>query len=191
MDIRHIFRTYSGLSGIYKITNLVTDEFYIGATNDICRRWSEHIRSTEGRLHQDIQKYGIQNFLFQVLEPVKVEDLQKREELWIQQLKPEYNKMGSNYSGYKSPEMRKKLSETAKRVHSTPEYRARISAQISRDKRDTVWLNNGIRNRRVKQEDVQDFLRLGYSRGQRRRDDGCLEKHKDLQPSDRGGQTLS
>ncbi|WP_410490557.1 NUMOD1 domain-containing DNA-binding protein [Bacillus tropicus] len=53
---------------LYKITNDINGKKYIGLTNDIERRWYEHRVSHKGSLiGRAIDKYGEDNFLFEVL----------------------------------------------------------------------------------------------------------------------------
>lgn len=64
--------------GIYKFTNKINHKSYIGLTNDIERRYREHIymsTSNDGAyFHRALAKYGIENFEFEVLETFEVED---------------------------------------------------------------------------------------------------------------------
>ena len=61
---------------IYKITNTVNNEVYIGQTyKDYNKRWQQHIRDgKEGKkktkLVQAFIEYGVENFTFEVLETV-------------------------------------------------------------------------------------------------------------------------
>ena len=57
------------ISGIYKITNKINNKSYIGQSNNIYRRFSEH-KSPLYRSHY-IDKYGIDNFLLILLKNVK------------------------------------------------------------------------------------------------------------------------
>ena len=74
------------ICAVYKITNTVTGDFYIGSSNDVKRRWIEHkLPSTWKRwpnnpMYQDMQKYGLENFEFQVIEEVEVHSLQETEQ---------------------------------------------------------------------------------------------------------------
>lgn len=139
MDIRSFFRKNKGISGVYKITNTVTDEFYVGASGDVGNRWRQHLcygnREDTG-WQTDIKKYGVENFSFQILEEVPKEDLQAREKYWIEGLKPTYNKYsgggGKPGNSYKkgiplSPEHRAKMVEINRKKALDPEYIKRLS----------------------------------------------------------------
>ena len=77
-------------SGIYKITRLKTGEVYIGKSTDIKKRWTEHCKTAYGVgsiahsiLHTTIQRDGIENFTFELLEEVPKDKLTEREKYWI------------------------------------------------------------------------------------------------------------
>lgn len=75
---------------IYKITNLATQEIYIGKTRGvISKRWTEHVKTSLGigsvsrtLLHTALRKYLWDNFSFEILE-YDVKDLNSREKFWI------------------------------------------------------------------------------------------------------------
>ena len=72
--------------GIYKITNNINGKIYIGQSNNIQRRFSEHqTKGSISRIPVDIaiQKYGKENFSFEVLEECPVEELNIKETKWI------------------------------------------------------------------------------------------------------------
>jgi group I intron endonuclease len=79
----------SNLTGIYKITNLINNKCYIGQTNNIPRRWSEHKSALNRNLHHNehLQKswlrYGERNFKFEVLEYCSLEELNTLEEFYV------------------------------------------------------------------------------------------------------------
>lgn len=62
------------IAGVYKITCSVNRKVYIGRSDDIYKRWKSHIASMLGRcsgnkhLLEDVFKFGIENFSFEVLE---------------------------------------------------------------------------------------------------------------------------
>lgn len=77
-------------SGIYMITNTLTNEIYIGRAVSIDKRWQEHCKScfnlgtiAHSTLHTRMAKEGIWNFTFQILEEVPKEKLSEREKYWI------------------------------------------------------------------------------------------------------------
>ena len=85
------------ISGVYKITNAVTGDFYIGSSKDIKRRLSRHKcpsswnEQPNNHLYQDMQKYGVDKFIFQILAEVESECLKEAEQQFIEKLKPTYN----------------------------------------------------------------------------------------------------
>ena len=115
--------------GIYKITNTVTGQFYIGKSVDIKRRWTEHKTpkaSGNDSLHSDMRKYGIDNFKFEVIEECDKEKLLERELHYIKTLKPFYNTVGKKVS----PETRHKISvETKKWWDNLPEEKKQFVIQ--------------------------------------------------------------
>ena len=79
--------------GIYKITNLINNKSYIGQSNNIQRRWHEHIsENTNSLIHLAILKYGIENFSFTIIEECLLEQLNEKEIYYIK----EYNTLSPN-----------------------------------------------------------------------------------------------
>ena len=59
--------------GIYKITSKDTGKCYIGQSIDINTRWRQHICKAlyeidNNKFHNALRKYGIDNFIFEVIE---------------------------------------------------------------------------------------------------------------------------
>lgn len=54
---------------IYQITNLINNKIYIGQTNNITKRWSNHkcCNSPNMAIAKAIKKYGVENFKFEIL----------------------------------------------------------------------------------------------------------------------------
>ena len=79
-------------TGIYKITNLINNNAYIGLSINIEKRWKEHIERSQNIsnkeydkvLYKAFRKYGIDNFKFEILEECKSEELKEKEIYWIQ-----------------------------------------------------------------------------------------------------------
>ena len=85
--------------GIYKITNLINNHCYVGQSRNINKRWTNHKSAAynpaaaeyDYPLYRAMRKYGIDQFLFEVLEECSVAELNQKERFWIQQLTPIYN----------------------------------------------------------------------------------------------------
>ena len=90
------------ISGVYKITNTVTGDFYIGSSKNIKSRWANHKCYSTWKQHPnnpmylDIQKYGTDKFVFEILAEVETEHLKETEQQFIETLKPTYNNYNAN-----------------------------------------------------------------------------------------------
>lgn len=78
------------ISGIYKITSLLTNQSYIGQSVDIKERIRQHIKTglscsiATNKLYQEMYKQGPENFTYEILEKVPKEKLNERETYWIE-----------------------------------------------------------------------------------------------------------
>lgn len=77
-------------TGIYKITNIKTNECYIGQAVNIKDRWTEHAKCGLGidtpannKLYKAIQEYGLWNFSFEILEECPRTQLNEKEKYYI------------------------------------------------------------------------------------------------------------
>ena len=90
------------ISGVYKITNTVTGEFYIGSSKNIKSRLANHkIPSTwkkcpNNPMYIDMCKYGVDKFEMQILAEVEEDSLKEAEQRFIELLKPTYNSNRAN-----------------------------------------------------------------------------------------------
>ena len=98
------------ISGVYRITNTITGDFYIGSSNDVKSRWAHHKIPSRWKQHPnnpmylDMQKYGLDKFVFEILAEVEEEKLKETEQEFIETLKPTYNNYnakGWNIESYK------------------------------------------------------------------------------------------
>ena len=87
--------------GIYKITNLLTEQCYIGQSVNISDRWKQHCKcglgieaSATNKLYNSMQKDGVWNFTFELLEQCSKENLNQKEKFWIEMYQS--NKFGLN-----------------------------------------------------------------------------------------------
>ena len=77
-------------SGIYKVTNIKTNEVYVGKSTTVATRWQNHTKSAFGlegvadsQFQRALKKYGIQNFTWELLEEVPKDKLTEREKYYI------------------------------------------------------------------------------------------------------------
>lgn len=89
--------------GIYKIINTKNNKIYIGQSNNIERRFKEHMsKGWKSRIPLDIavEKYGKENFQLEILEECPIEDLNEKESYWIHYYKQlKFNMYNCNDGG--------------------------------------------------------------------------------------------
>lgn len=89
-------------SGIYTITNLVTNQIYVGSTTNIEERWKNHHRELSGNRHKsyylqdDYTLYGKENFTFEILEECEERFLYSQEHYWCILLYTHNRRFGYN-----------------------------------------------------------------------------------------------
>lgn len=103
-----ILSTAATKTGIYKITNLKTNDCYIGQSLDIYKRWCQHCKCGLGidtpvgnKLYKAMFQYGLQNFTFELLEecPKDALTLNEKEKYFIELYDAKnfgYNSTGGN-----------------------------------------------------------------------------------------------
>jgi len=91
--------------GIYKIVNIVNNKIYIGQSIEIKRRWNDHKSELKRNIHHNIylqkswNKYGEENFIFEVIESdenFNTDDLNELEIYYIDKLKTFDSSFGYN-----------------------------------------------------------------------------------------------
>ena len=140
------------ISGIYKITNAITGDFYIGSSKDVKRRWTQHKcpstwnKCPNNPMYQDMKKYGLDKFAFEILAEVEAEQLKEMEQQFIETLKPTYNNRNANGFDF---ERRKKYckeyekSDKRKESHkkSSKEYQKSDKGKDSHKKANNKYQN--------------------------------------------------
>ena len=113
------------ICGIYRITNTITGDFYIGSSKNVKHRWADHKNPSRwnycpnNQLYQDMQKYGVDKFAFEILEEVEEGSLKEVEQQFIETLKPTYNNI--NAKGFDF-ERRKKYKKEYQKSEKGKEY---------------------------------------------------------------------
>ena len=78
--------------GIYKITNKCNNKCYIGQSTNIEKRWKNHLSVLNNSndhcynypIYRAMRKYGVDNFMFELLEECSADFLDIREQYWIE-----------------------------------------------------------------------------------------------------------
>jgi len=129
-------------SGIYKIANKITEDFYIGSAINLSQRFRAHKSHLKYHIHHNyyLQKifnnYGSDSLIFEVIEYVQDKNnLIPREQYYIDALNPTYNilKIAGNPLGIKRSELTKfKLSEAHKGKKHSEETKITMSERHSK-----------------------------------------------------------
>lgn len=143
--------------GIYKITNLITGDCYVGKSKHVEKRWNEHFCRGYGARHsrkfqEAIDQYGIDGFSFRLIEECSPESLHKRERYWIAKLHPEYNSVTVGHSV--SKETREKISKALLGRKPDPELVEKRRQAIIARNRAMPQTNAGHRKRVAVQMNV-------------------------------------
>lgn len=114
-------------SGIYAIVNKSNNKIYVGQSSNIRLRWRNHLTDLRKNTHRStylnhsINKYGLRNFYFTVLENCKIEELDKREKYWIEKYKVDYSEFGYNKT-VKQAEYEKHYDNLEINFRQEPDY---------------------------------------------------------------------
>ena len=142
------------ISGIYKITNTITNDFYIGSSKDVKQRWRAHKKPSVWKNHPnnpmyiDMQKYGVDKFSFQILEEAEESFLKVAEQQFIETLKPTYNQMnakGLNIVRRKDylKEYNKEYEKSDKRKKAKKEYMKEYHRKHNKEYKNQLCSYNG------------------------------------------------
>lgn len=82
--------------GIYKITNINNGKVYIGQSNDVERRIWEHKKNRQMTIDDYINVLGVENFNFEILEECSKEELDEKEQQYIQYFNSNIKEKGYN-----------------------------------------------------------------------------------------------
>lgn len=144
--------------GIYKITNITNGKVYVGSSDDIYYRWSQHKANLPRNKHHNPhlqsawKKYGEANFKWEIIQDCEENDLLKYEQYWMDYYHSADRKFG--YNIMPAAGRRKQSEESIRKIiesttgaknhfygkHHTEESRKKMSESL---KGRTVW-NKGL-----------------------------------------------
>lgn len=124
------------IAGVYKVTNTITGDFYIGSSQNIKQRWATHKspskwkKQPNSKLYKAMAEFGLDNFKFEVLE--ETTDLREKEQYYIEQLRPVYNdRHAEGRDIERRKETTRRYSKEWHKIHRN-EYLAKKKAYYSR-----------------------------------------------------------
>ena len=115
------------ISGIYRITNTITGDFYIGSSKNIKQRWAFHKipsmwkQCPNNPMYLDMQKYGVDKFVFEIIAEVEADKLKEMEQQFIEKLQPTYNNRRAN--GWDVERYKEYQKEYQKEYDKTDKYK--------------------------------------------------------------------
>lgn len=86
--------------GIYKITNKNDGKVYIGQASNIERRISEHKQARQQTIDNYINCLGVENFSFEILEECSIEELDVKEQEYIEKYDSQNNGYNIQQGGF-------------------------------------------------------------------------------------------
>jgi group I intron endonuclease len=113
-------------SGIYKWTNKITNDIYVGQSIDLAKRFMKYFNLSYLKnretlvISRALIKYGYSNFSLEILEYCDIANLTEREQYYMDKLNPRYNtlKIAGSSSGHKlSEETKAKISKALKGIY--------------------------------------------------------------------------
>ena len=172
---------------IYKITNIKTEEFYVGQTiKNVDYRFRKHkemsIRGGGYKLHNAMRKYGVENFIIEILDTAKdLNELNEKEIHYIDLLKPYYNilpggqirltessikKMQKSLTGKKQPkELIDKRFKKIRELENDKQFLIKRGKSVSESKKKTYSIEDmyftGL-------DEVAKYYDISYSCGRAR-----------------------
>lgn len=177
------------VKSIYKITNKINNKVYIGQSNNVHRRFLDHVRGKKNEpsiIHNAIEKYGVKNFEIEVIEK-DIENYNEREKYWIDYYNSTNRKFGYNISeGGENPptfygedcslckysdnivdnikfdiaNTDLKLKDVAKKYDVSEQYVSLLNRGVIRSSNKYTYPIRDLKNKMLEQEQVDDVVYL-------------------------------
>ena len=154
----------NNVAHLYKITNTVTGEYYIGKHNG----WTQNGYWGSGnRIQRLIKKYGTDNFKYDILIIADVNYIFELEKKYITTEMVDLDEkclnltIGGQGVGYMSEDIKQKLREArAKQIMPADMYE-----KTSKIMSSLIWMNDGVRSYRIRPNNVQASKEKGMVEG--------------------------
>jgi len=145
-----IIKQNKSKSGIYRWVNVINNKSYVGSSINLGRRFKEyynysHISKVKRNIpiHNALLKYSYSSFKLEILEYCEPSVLIKKEQYYLDSLKPEYNvlKIAGSMLGFKHSEYTKKLFRITRLGRQCSET-TRLKLSVNNHKSIPVILTN-------------------------------------------------
>lgn len=179
------FKKDSPKSGIvYKITNILNGDCYIGSSNNLYKRYYTHLYDFRWRkkgctlLIRAVNKYGEDNFKLEIICECDKEEVLFREQKYIDELNPKYNisKIAGSNLGVKRSELTKKRKSISQKNNwINKEYRDKHLFHLSKNwgkgenhvmakitEKDAAFIKNKIKEG-LKPKQISDIFGYSYN----------------------------
>jgi len=140
---------YKRICGIYKIESITHPErFYIGSAVSIKDRWRWHKKDLRENKHDNpriqnhYNKYGLEDFIFSIVEICDKDKLIEREQYYFDTLNPWFNilKFAQSPIGHKMPQW---LIEKLRKINTGRKDSEETRRRKSESHKGTYGVNNG------------------------------------------------
>jgi group I intron endonuclease len=160
--------------GIYKITNPI-GKIYIGQSIDIKKRFNAYKKlrcKNQPKIYNSFVKYGVENHIFEILEELDVQSLNKRERFWQKEFDVLNNGLNckltneNDFNGSFCKETKEKMSNSAKVKVFTKEHRLNMSINRIGNKNGMFGKKQSEETKakiRIAKQNMSDQSRLNYS----------------------------
>ena len=153
------------ICGVYKITNMINGKIYIGSSNNIHNRWSQHKTSLNAKTHNNIHLqnawnlYGDHNFKFEIIEECSPDIQYEREQYYLNILNPfeerGYNIVRQISKNYSSDNYMTKQCSMCGKDYNTFSHLSKYCEKCREDLAESTkdwwrtWVNESITPRDV------------------------------------------
>ncbi len=130
--------------GIYCITNKINGKKYIGQSLDIERRFRNHKKACHNiYLRRSVEKYGLDSFLFEILEEVSEELLEEKERYYIDLFNTRdpskgYNLKDAGPHGELSADVKARMSKSRTGLKLSEDRKQKISEAMKGNRNASV-----------------------------------------------------
>jgi len=177
-------------SGIYKITCIINNKFYIGSTKNIADRWYRHLYDLKNNNHINIHlqrsfnKYGKSSFNFEIVENCDEDILLLREQYYLDMLKPyEFGfNIGKNAAGGDNLTHNPKKDEIIERIKKSVNEKL---SNMTEEERKEKWSKPGELNPnwRGGTSSIKYYCECGKNKGKKSKTcSDCRERIGDKNP---------